>query len=195
MPAQLTYPGVYIEEVPSGVRTITGVATSITAFVGRAARGPVNEPITVTSFADFERRFGGLWRLSSLGFAVRDFFQNGGGQAIVVRLYNEGADDAHATIDANGLALRAASPGAWGNALRARVETGATFVSPDLAARWQTEFPDIVTTDLLNLIVRDTATGATEEFRNVTAEDSPRRVDRILESSSVLVRASGCPRR
>lgn len=44
MPAQLTYPGVYIEEVPSGVRTITGVATSITAFVGRAARGPVNDP-------------------------------------------------------------------------------------------------------------------------------------------------------
>ena len=120
MPAQLTYPGVYIEEVPSGVRTITGVATSITAFVGRAARGPVDDPVTLTSFADFERRFGGLWRLSALGFAVRDFFQNGGGQAIIVRLYRDGPDDAHATIDANGLALRAASPGSWGNALRAR---------------------------------------------------------------------------
>jgi uncharacterized protein len=191
VPAQLTYPGVYIEEVPSGVRTITGVATSITAFVGRAARGPVNEPITVTSFADFERRFGGLWRLSSLGFAVRDFFQNGGGQAIVVRLYNEGADDAHATIDANGLSLRAASPGAWGNALRARVETGASVVSPDLAAKWQTEFPDITTSDLFNLIVRDTVTGVTEEYRNVTVEDSPRRIDTLLENQSQLVVVDG----
>jgi len=36
MPAALTYPGVYIEEIPSGVRTITGVATSITAFLGKA---------------------------------------------------------------------------------------------------------------------------------------------------------------
>ena len=44
MPPTLTFPGVYIEEVPSGVRTITGVATSITAFVGYATRGPVNEP-------------------------------------------------------------------------------------------------------------------------------------------------------
>ena len=41
MPSALTYPGVYIEEVPSGVRTITGVATSITAFIGRALQGPV----------------------------------------------------------------------------------------------------------------------------------------------------------
>jgi Bacteriophage tail sheath protein len=194
MPAQLTYPGIYIEEVPSGVRTITGVATSITALVGRAARGPVNDPITLTSFADFERRFGGLWRLSSLGFAVRDFFQNGGNQAIVVRLYREGPGAPTATIDANGLALRAASPGSWGNALRARVELGADgYVSPDLADQWHNEFPDIATTDLLNLIVRDTATGATEEYRNVTVEDSPRQLETILENQSRLVVIDGTP--
>ena len=45
MPAVLSFPGVYIEEVPSGVRTITGVATSITAFVGRALRGPVDTDV------------------------------------------------------------------------------------------------------------------------------------------------------
>jgi uncharacterized protein len=61
MPVTPTYPGVYIEEVPSGVRTITGVATSITAFIGRALRGPVDEPVTIFSFGDFERQFGGLW--------------------------------------------------------------------------------------------------------------------------------------
>ncbi len=71
MPVRPTYPGVYIEEIPSGVRTITGVATSITAFVGRAQRGPTNEAITINSFSDFDRIFGGLWLGSALGYAVR----------------------------------------------------------------------------------------------------------------------------
>ena len=94
MPTSPTYPGVYIEEVPSGVRTITGVATSITAFIGRAARGPVNEPTTITSFADYERRFGGLWQESMMSYAVRDFFLNGGTQAIIVRVVHEDATTA-----------------------------------------------------------------------------------------------------
>jgi uncharacterized protein len=88
MPITPTYPGVYIEEIPSGVRTITGVATSITAFVGRTRRGPENEPITINSFADFERTFGGIWEQSTVGYAVRDFYLNGGSQAIVVRLFH-----------------------------------------------------------------------------------------------------------
>lgn len=88
MPATLSYPGVYIEEIPSGVRTITGVATSITAFIGRAKRGPVNKATTINSLGDFERIFGGLWLDSSLGYAVRDFYLNGGSQAIIVRLFN-----------------------------------------------------------------------------------------------------------
>jgi len=95
MPVTPTYPGVYIEEIPSGVRTITGVATSITAFIGRAKRGSTdkdtntaNRALTINSFADFERIYGGLWEKSTLGYAVRDFFVNGGSQAIVVRLYH-----------------------------------------------------------------------------------------------------------
>ena len=78
MPVQVTYPGVYIEELPSGVHTITGVATSITAFVGRAQRGPVNTPYIINSYSDYDRIFGGLWQLSSMSFAVNDFFANGG---------------------------------------------------------------------------------------------------------------------
>jgi phage tail sheath protein FI len=88
MPVALSYPGVYIEEIPSGVRTITGVATSITAFIGRTLRGPTNEAVTINSYADFERIFGGLWIGSRLGYAVRDFYLNGGGQAIIVRLFH-----------------------------------------------------------------------------------------------------------
>src|SRR5437870_1583838 len=91
MPVQVSYPGVYIEEIPSGVRTITGVATSVTALIGRAKRGPDNEAVVINSFGDFERIFGGLWSNSSLGFAVRDFFLNGGRQAVIVRLYAEDA--------------------------------------------------------------------------------------------------------
>ncbi|MBU4507370.1 MAG: phage tail sheath family protein, partial [Gammaproteobacteria bacterium] len=70
MPSALTYPGVYVEEVPSGVRTITGVATSITAFIGRASRGPVNRAVRVQSFTEYARIFGGLWRDSTMSYAV-----------------------------------------------------------------------------------------------------------------------------
>ena len=55
MPVTPTYPGVYVEEIPSGVRTITGVSTSITAFVGRTLRGPIDKPIRLQSFGDFVR--------------------------------------------------------------------------------------------------------------------------------------------
>lgn len=84
----VSYPGVYIQEVPSGAHTIIGVSTSITAFIGRTLRGPVNEPITTTSYADFEQTFGGTWSQSTLPDAVRDFYLNGGTQAIIVRLYH-----------------------------------------------------------------------------------------------------------
>jgi len=102
MPIAPTYPGVYIEEIPSGVRTITGVATSITAFIGRADRGPVDDPTTITSFGDFERTFGGLSLLSTMSYAVRDFYQNGGSQAIIVRVIaNGGTARIRLSVDAS----------------------------------------------------------------------------------------------
>src|SRR5688572_8656138 len=99
MPVTPTYPGVYVEEIPSGVRTITGVATATTAFVGRAMRGPVNDPVAVQGFADYERTFGLLWEPSMLGYAVQQYFLNGGGEALVVRLVND-ADTATITLPA-----------------------------------------------------------------------------------------------
>lgn len=86
MPVQTTYPGVYVQEVPSGVRTIAGVSTSVTAFIGEAKRGPINKAITITSYSDYERRFGGLSNNSEMSFAVRQFFLNGGTQALIVRI-------------------------------------------------------------------------------------------------------------
>lgn len=92
MTVPISYPGVYITEIPSGSRTIVGVATSITAFVGAASRGPADVPVTIFSFADFERTFGGLSRTSGPGYAVRDFYQNGGGEALIVRLVHMATD-------------------------------------------------------------------------------------------------------
>jgi phage tail sheath protein FI len=107
-----TYPGVYLREEQGGVRPLTGVATSITAFVGRALRGPINEPITCNGFGDYEREFGGLWTESSMSYAVRDFFLNGGSIAVIVRLFNplfptetqRAAAEASAKIDGGGQA-------------------------------------------------------------------------------------------
>ena len=89
MPVTVSYPGVYIEEIPSGVRTITGVATSITAFIGWSARGPVDRAQRVLSWPDFERSFGGLDSRSLLGYAVYQFFGNGGSDAYVIRLTDQ----------------------------------------------------------------------------------------------------------
>src|SRR5262249_11845854 len=85
-----TYPGVYIEEIPSGVHTITGVATSIAAFVGWAAKGATSEATFVESWNDYATEFGGLDSRSKLGYAVNQFFNNGGQQCYVIRLVWDG---------------------------------------------------------------------------------------------------------
>src|SRR5260370_7225612 len=81
-----TYPGVYIEEIPSGVHAITGVSTSNTAFVDFFARGPVDQAVEITSYGDFERIFGGLDVRSDASYAVLQYYLNGGQIAFVVRV-------------------------------------------------------------------------------------------------------------
>ena len=174
MPAALTYPGVYIEEISSGVRTITGVATSVTAFIGRTRRGPVEDPTVINNFGDYERHFGGLWSESTVSYAVRDFYQNGGSQAIIVRLHNA-ATAATITVP-GGLNLRAKSPGDWGEQLRARVEHHATDAA------------------LYNLLVRDMGTGTEERYLNVSiTAGSPRTVDKVLKQSKLVELTGAAP--
>jgi uncharacterized protein len=125
MPVAPTYPGVYIEEIPSGVRTITGVGTSITAFVGYTTRGPVNQAIRILNFGDFERAFGGLHRDSELGYVVQQFFLNGGTDAYIVRVAL-GAAIAAVSLKYDGtneaLVVSAANAGSWGNNLRVHID-------------------------------------------------------------------------
>jgi len=227
MPVQPTYPGVYIEEVPSGVRAITGVATSIAAFLGRAKRGQVNHPITITSYGDFERIFGGLHPDYPMSYSVRDFFANGGSQAVIVRLYpqpamdeeaedeegegeagegaegeaGEGEDAAEpaatkAMLERGALLLEAASQVEWGNQLRMRVTSAVPTVPegeepPQVDLPSWAEMDNLTVEDLFNLEVYDAGTGNTESFVNVTMVESRRRVDRVLQAQSNLVRVSG----
>lgn len=186
MPASLSYPGVYIQEIPSGSRTITGVATAVAAFVGRASRGPVDTPVAITSLAQYERMFGGLSRSSGLGYAVRDYYLNGGSQAVVVRLAG-GAISATVNVD-SAVTLEAYGPGTWGNTLEVEVEhasgTDATLVA---------EQQGVAATELFHITVREGALAnprLSETFANVTLSDGPRRLDTVLRNSQ-LVRVAG----
>src|SRR5262245_53464660 len=142
MPVRPTFPGVYIEEIPSGVHTIVGVATSIGAFIDYFARGPMNIAIHILSTADFDREFGGLDTLSEASYAIQQFFLNGGSEAYVIRT---GAAGSFATAQiqlltaASGglssLAFKAGrlikgesvdDPGAWGNFVRLDVDYDTT---------------------------------------------------------------------
>lgn len=190
MPATLTYPGVYVEEIPSGVHTITGVATSITAFIGRTERGAVDDPTTINSFGDFERNFGGLSLLSPVSFAVRDFYLNGGSQAVIVRVHS-GATAARITLPTtpgsppsanppgDNLLLDASSPGSWGARLSALVDH---------------DTKDKTDQTLFNLTVFETdpktnQVVGTEKFLNLSVSSTnPRFFARVLEQGSGFVR-------
>lgn len=77
-------PGVYHEELAVS-RRIEGVPTALTGFVGSAPSGPVHEPVPLASWQDYVTAFGDLAPGYGLGHAVRDFFDNGGREAVVVR--------------------------------------------------------------------------------------------------------------
>src|SRR5262245_19734273 len=178
MPSTLTYPGVYIEEISSGVHTITGVATSITAFVGFAKRGPVNDPTLVQSFAEFARVFGGLWSQSTMSYAVQQFFLNGGRDALIVRAVKitgaGAAKNGSVTVGGAGakaLDLEAANPGAWSDSLLVRIDH-------------ETKDKNV----LFNLSIKDTSTGTVETLRNLAANSS---LAALIEQQSSLVRATG----
>ncbi len=196
MPVTPTYPGVYIEEVPSGVRTITGIATSIAAFIGRAPRGPVDEPTDIFSFGDFERRFGGLSVDYPLSYAVRDFFLNAGSgsHAIIVRLFRapEGAGDGYSIFKVGDLSLQAADPGAWGDRLSIKIDR--QNITDEVISRYGLEGIITDLQDFFNLtVVENPPNGPREIFRNVSLNGraGSRRLDRVLERESNLVRFRG----
>ena len=169
MPVSLTYPGVYIEEVPSGVRTITGVATSIALFIGWAPRGPIDRAVRLTSFADFERVFGGLDRRSLLGYSVKQFYENGGADMYVLRI-TSGAVVASTSID--DLDISASSPGAWANVYQVKL----------------TRRSDDATRFRLDVIYEPAGNAVVESFENLSMTSSdPRFVEAVVNGRSSYI--------
>src|SRR3954452_14461420 len=124
MSVQVTYPGVYIQEEPSGVRTITGVSTSVALFVGMAARGPMNAAVNLLSFSDFERAYGSDTVVSELTDQARQFSLNGGSQAYVIRIAANARASAADLQNEDGVAvlrLTAAEAGRIGDTIRVEV--------------------------------------------------------------------------
>jgi uncharacterized protein len=123
-----TYPGVYIQELPSGQHNITGVATSIAAFIGWANQGPVGEAVMIESWPEYVATFGGFYPGAYLGYAVYQFFQNGGSQAYIIRLVAPSNGNAGTPVSATataanpgssifGISVYANSPGQWANSV------------------------------------------------------------------------------
>lgn len=176
---QVSYPGVYIVEKPSGVRTITGVATSIAAFVGYTRKGVPDKAVPVTSFADFERSHGGLDRDSPLSYSVRQFFLNGGTQALIVRVATGYATSGWVlqnSTPADVLQVDAATPGGWANDLRISVEhTGVRN-------------PDADFNLVVSQVQPDSTLAVIETHRNLTLDSkSPQYVESVVNNASASI--------
>jgi Bacteriophage tail sheath protein len=104
-------PGVFVEETSAGAHVIAGVPTSTAAFVGTTEAGPVAAPRIVHSFAEFEAQFGGLAVDMPLGYAVQQYFTNGGCDALIARVVPSGPTLTDA--DLSSPALEAQKRGLW----------------------------------------------------------------------------------
>ncbi len=127
MPVSPTYPGVYVEEIPSAVHNIVGVSTANTAFVDFFERGPMNVATQITSFTDFQNQFGGLDTRSEASYGIMQYYLNGGQTAWVVRVAGGNPAPAQVTLESSSppqptLRVSAASPGIWGENLQVGID-------------------------------------------------------------------------
>ncbi len=211
-----TYPGIYVEELSSGVRTVAALPTSITAFVGRALRGPTDTydipdqvPAVINSYADYERLFGGLWTESAMSYAVRDFYRNGGGQALIVRLFEPAGQSVAQVVlattghDAGGVStgpgaplnLVSANPGSWGNRLRVTLDdnTRPYEAGEALGTLFNLKIELVPDTGVASLQqLPDLGTRVEEVYSNVSCVPGlPNSLDTVLLNRSKLIRVDG----
>lgn len=198
---QVSYPGVYIQEKSSGVRTITGVATSIGAFVDNFPRGLLNEAVQCFSFADFEKEFGGIHTTSAASYAVKQFFLNGGNEAFVVRVANDGELEGSIAAVAASTTVTDTPAGAGDGMFRARTGRrirGEAALNPGAWGNNVLIDVDYDTTDpetLFNVIISEVRVDngrrsivRTETFRNLTMEPgAPNNAIEVVNESSRLV--------
>ncbi|MDB9305193.1 phage tail sheath subtilisin-like domain-containing protein [Nodularia spumigena CS-591/12] len=188
MPVNPTYPGVYIEEISSGVRTITGVSTSITAFVGYTPRGELNKAVRIFNFGDFERAFGGLHPDSEISYSIQQFFLNGGTDGYVVRVA-QNAGEASQILkygsgeNENALTVKAANAGKWGENLFVTVDYGSSPLT------LTSTFNLTVTRQVQQGNSPNPVAVETEKFLNLTMNSkSAKYAPDVINSSSKLIR-------
>ena len=178
--------GIQVQEEAGPGQSIGESPTAITAFVGRCLRGPVNRPVAVSGFNEFQRIFGGLWQPSTLSYAVEQYFENGGRAAIVVRVDN-GARCCTIELAAGvqRLVLEALAPGTR-EFLRAAVDYDGIGENEE---------------DCFNLVIQRVRTPGSEHiedqeiYRRVSVSpDSPRFVETVLADSQLARIAGEVPR-
>ena len=163
----LLHPGVYVSEVPSGARSIEGAPTSTTIFVGETERGPLG-PTKIKSRSDYERQFGGYFRVRDeasppadptrvlTAYAIDGFYLNGGSTAYVLRAMDEGEDGGPTPATRGD--IEASSPGLWGQSVSVaflassgadagRFRIAVVYESPETAERRLVEVWDRLSTD------------------------------------------------
>ncbi|MCE4555795.1 phage tail sheath C-terminal domain-containing protein [Roseateles cellulosilyticus] len=190
---QVSYPGVYVQEKSSGVRTITGVATSIAAFIDGFPRGLLDEAVQCLSYADFEREFGGISTDSPASYGVKQFFQNGGGECWVVRVSDSaaaatvtvsdtagggGTDLFNVTAGRQMRGLSAQNPGTWGNGVRLDID----YDSFDPSAQFNLTVSEVATSNGRTQVLRS------ESFRNLTMQaGAPNFALDVVNAGSAIV--------
>jgi hypothetical protein len=174
--------GIQVEEEAGPGQSIAEAPTAVTAFVGRCLRGPVNQPVRVSGFNDFQRVFGGLWQPSTLSYAVEQYFENGGRVAVIVRVAN-GARCCTLRLPAGdgALLLEALAPGTR-EFLRAAVDYDGIGDNEE---------------DCFNLVIQRVRTPGSEHIedqeiyrRASIAPGTARSIESVL-SESALVRVAG----
>jgi phage tail sheath protein FI len=174
--------GIQVQEEAGSGQSIAEAPTAVTAFVGRCLRGPVNRPVRIAGFNEFQRIFGGLWQPSTLSYAVEQFFENGGRAAVIVRVTN-GARCCTLSLPAanEALVLQALAPGTR-EFLRAAVDYDGIGDNEE---------------DAFNLVIQRVRTPGSEHiedqeiYRRVSIQaDSPRSVATLL-AESALARVTG----
>ena len=177
---QVSYPGVYIQEVPSGVRTIAGVSTSIAAFVGRAKRGSINKAKRINNFGDYERLYGGLDKNCEMSYAVKMFFDNGGSEAWIVRLAKNATTAEENLVNGDNddiLNIKSEEMGKIGNYIELRIN-------------YNTDNPfSTFNLTVIRTVENDPQAYALEEFENLSMNSNDLRyVEDVVNKESKLIR-------
>lgn len=183
----LTYPGVYVQEISSGVRPISIASTSTAAFVGLAEMGP-DQPLRVTNWTEFQRYYGSFISDGYLAHSVFQYFNNGGRQCYIVRVSRADAVTASVTVQNRaavpvaGLTFSAKNKGAWGNFLYLQIEDGSNDPGNEfkISVRRQTDAA-VVPANFQDLT-------PLEVFDNLSIDaTAPNFVVNILQQDSTLI--------